>query len=161
MAEASDSFLSCLRTACAWLLASAVLCPGGILRQPDLPPSRSARSTRRSTAGRQSQPRPTRQAHGDRRSADQQALPGQTANRDRRFASGKPVMRSYYKNGCAKHYVRDHDVLRFEAASNDVKGDYGINKAVKNLVPLREKQQGITERYQNVQQDILETFLNP
>ena len=73
---------------------------------------------------------------------------------------GNPVMRSYYKNGFAKHYVRDHDVLRFEAASNDVKGDYGINKAVKNLVPLREKQQGITERYQNVQQDILETFLN-
>ena len=74
---------------------------------------------------------------------------------------GNPVMRSYYKNGFAKHYVRDHDVLRFEAASNDVKGDYGINKAVKNLVPLREKQQGITERYQNVQQDILQTFLNP
>ena len=73
---------------------------------------------------------------------------------------GNPVMRSYYKNGFAKHYVRDHDVLRFETASNDVKGDYGINKAVKNLVPLREKLQGITERYQNVQQDILETFLD-
>jgi hypothetical protein len=73
---------------------------------------------------------------------------------------GNPVMRSYYKNGFAKHYVRDHDVLRFEAASNDVKGDYGINKAVENLLPLREKLQGITERYQNVQQDILETFLN-
>ena len=55
---------------------------------------------------------------------------------------------------------RDHDVLRFETASNDVKGDYGINKAVQNLVPLREKLQGITERYQNVQQDILETFLD-
>jgi hypothetical protein len=73
---------------------------------------------------------------------------------------GNPVMRSYYKNGFAKHYVRDHDVLRFETASNDVKGDYGINKAVENLVPLREKLQGITERYQNVQQDILETFLD-
>jgi hypothetical protein len=73
---------------------------------------------------------------------------------------GNPVMRSYYKNGFAKHYVRDHDVLRFETASNDVKGDYGINKAVKNLVPLREKLQGITERYQTVQQDILETFLD-
>jgi hypothetical protein len=73
---------------------------------------------------------------------------------------GNPVMRSYYKNGFAKHYVRDHDVLRFETASNDVKGDYGINKAVVNLVPLREKLQGITERYQNVQQDILETFLD-
>jgi len=73
---------------------------------------------------------------------------------------GNPVMRSYYKNGFAKHYVRDHDVLRFETASNDVKGDYGINKAIENLVPLREKLQGITERYQNVQQDILETFLD-
>jgi len=73
---------------------------------------------------------------------------------------GNPVMRSYYKNGFAKHYVRDHDVLRFETASNDVKGDYDINKAVENLVPLREKLQGITERYQNVQQDILETFLD-
>jgi len=73
---------------------------------------------------------------------------------------GNPVMRSYYKNGFAKHYVRDHDVLRFETASNDVKGDYGINKAVANLLPLREKLQGITERYQNVQQDILETFLD-
>jgi hypothetical protein len=51
-------------------------------------------------------------------------------------------MRSYYKNGFAKHYVRDHDVLRFETASNDVKGDYGINKAVENLVPLREKTSG-------------------
>ena len=51
-------------------------------------------------------------------------------------------------------------MLRFEAASNDVKGDYGINKAVENLVPLREKMQGIIERYQNVQQDILETFLD-
>ena len=73
---------------------------------------------------------------------------------------GNPVMRSYYKNGFAKHYVRDHDVLRFETATNDVKGDYGINKAVENLAPLREKLQGITEPYQNVQQDILETFLD-
>jgi hypothetical protein len=73
---------------------------------------------------------------------------------------GNPVMRSYYKNGFAKHYVRDHDVLRIEAATNHVKKDYGINKGVENLVPLREKLQGITTRYQEVQQDILETFLD-
>jgi hypothetical protein len=73
---------------------------------------------------------------------------------------GNPVMRSYYKNGFAKHYVRDYDVLRIEAASNNVYTDYGINKAVENLVPLREKMQGITTRYQEVQQDILETFLD-
>jgi hypothetical protein len=70
---------------------------------------------------------------------------------------GNPVMRSYYKNGFAKHYVRDH---RVEAATNNVKKDYNINKAVENLPALREKLQGITERYQNVQPDILETFLD-
>lgn len=73
---------------------------------------------------------------------------------------GNPVMRSYYKNGFAKHYVRDHDVLRIEAATNNVYKDYGINKAVENLGPLREKMQAITQRYQDVQQDILETFLD-
>jgi hypothetical protein len=73
---------------------------------------------------------------------------------------GNPVMRSYYKNGFAKHYVRDHDVLRIEAATNNVKKDYDINKGVENLAPLREKLQGITTRYQEVQQDILETFLD-
>jgi hypothetical protein len=73
---------------------------------------------------------------------------------------GNPVMRSYYKNGFAKHYVRDHDVLRIEAATNNVYKDYNIRKAVENLVPLREKLQGITTRYQEVQQDILETFLD-
>ena len=65
---------------------------------------------------------------------------------------------SYCKSGFAKHYVRDHDVLRLEAVTNHVKKDYDINKAVDNLPALREKLQGITERYQNVQQDILETF---
>jgi len=73
---------------------------------------------------------------------------------------GNPVMRSYYKNGFAKQYVRDHDVLRIEAATNNVKKDYDINKGVENLAPLREKLQGITTRYQEVQQDILETFLD-
>ncbi|HKU23920.1 MAG TPA: hypothetical protein VJQ54_00535 [Candidatus Sulfotelmatobacter sp.] len=73
---------------------------------------------------------------------------------------GNPVMRSCYKNGFAKHYVRDHDVLRIEAATNNVYQDYHVNKAVVNLVPLREKMQAITTRYQEVQQDILETFLD-
>jgi len=73
---------------------------------------------------------------------------------------GNPVMRSYYKNGFAKHYVRDHDVFRVEAATNNVYKDYGINKAVENLPALRQRMQGITTRYQDVQQDILETFLD-
>src|SRR5437588_6223179 len=90
MAEPPDSFLSWLRTARARLLASVVFLPSRILREPDLPPSRSARSTGRPTPGRQSQPRPTGQADGDLRPADHQTIPGQTANRDRRFAFGKP-----------------------------------------------------------------------
>ena len=73
---------------------------------------------------------------------------------------GNPVMRSYYKNGFAQHYLRDHDILRIEAATNNVYKDYGIPKAVENLGPLRQKLQGITTRYQDVQQDILETFLD-
>jgi hypothetical protein len=72
---------------------------------------------------------------------------------------GNPVMRSYYKNGFAKHYVRDHDILRIEAATNNV-NDYNLNKGVENLPALRDKLQGITTRYQEVQQDILETFLD-
>ena len=48
---------------------------------------------------------------------------------------GNPVIRSYYKNGFAKHYMRDHDVLRIEAATNNVKKDYDINKGVENLAP--------------------------
>jgi len=67
-------------------------------------------------------------------------------------------MRSYYKNGFAKHYVGDHDVLRFEAATNNVSQDYNIPKAVANLDALRNKMQGITNRYQEVQQDILKRF---
>src|SRR5579872_2918767 len=73
---------------------------------------------------------------------------------------GNPVMRSYYKNGFAKHYVRDHDVFRIEAASHNVYTDYNIGKAVENRAALREKMRGITTRYQEVQQDILETFID-
>ncbi len=72
---------------------------------------------------------------------------------------GNPVMRSYYKNGFAKHYVRDHDILRIEAATNNV-NDYNLNKGVDHLAALRDKMRGITTRYQEVQQDILETFLD-
>jgi hypothetical protein len=39
-----------------------------------------------------------------------------------------PVMRSHYKNGFIKQYVRNR-ILRTEAATNDVK-DYGVQKAM-------------------------------
>jgi hypothetical protein len=70
-----------------------------------------------------------------------------------------PVIRSHYANGFIKQYVRDHLVLRTEPASNNVK-DYGVNKAVENLPALRKTLSAITDNYLNVQQDILETFVD-
>src|SRR5207253_3833709 len=70
-----------------------------------------------------------------------------------------PVIRSHYKNGFIKQYVRDNRMLRTEAATNNVK-DYGVRKAVENLPALRETLRNITQRYQDVQQDILESFVD-
>jgi len=70
-----------------------------------------------------------------------------------------PVIRSHYGNGFIKQYVRDHLTLRTETASNNVK-DYGLNKAVENLPVLRETLSAINDNYLNVQQDILETFVD-
>jgi hypothetical protein len=42
-----------------------------------------------------------------------------------------PVIRSHYRNGFIKQYVRDHVILRTEPASNNVT-DYGVS-----LIPLR------------------------
>jgi hypothetical protein len=70
-----------------------------------------------------------------------------------------PVIRSHYGNGFIKQYVRDHLNLRTEAATNDVT-DYGVKKAVENLPQLREKMASITDNYLDVQQDILETFVD-
>jgi hypothetical protein len=70
-----------------------------------------------------------------------------------------PVIRSHYGNGFIKQYVRDHLILRTEAASNNV-NDYGVNKAVQNLPVLRNALSAINDNYLNVQQDILETFID-
>ena len=70
-----------------------------------------------------------------------------------------PVIRSHYKNGFIKQYVRDKSNLRTEPATNNVT-DYGVGKAVENLPQLREKLSSIIDRYHDVQQDILETFVD-
>ena len=70
-----------------------------------------------------------------------------------------PVIRSHYGNGFVKQYVRDHLILRTEPTTNNV-NDYGINKAVENLSALRQRLSEITDNYLNVQQDILETFID-
>jgi hypothetical protein len=70
-----------------------------------------------------------------------------------------PVIRSHYANGFIKQYVRDHLILRTEAATNNV-NDYGVKKSVENLPRLRYKLAAINDSYQNIQQDILETFVD-
>jgi hypothetical protein len=70
-----------------------------------------------------------------------------------------PVIRSHYGNGFIKQYVRDHLMLRTEAATNNV-NDYKVNKAAPNLPALRNAMSAINDNYLNVQQDILETFID-
>jgi hypothetical protein len=70
-----------------------------------------------------------------------------------------PVIRSHYGNGFAKQYVRDDRLLRTEPATNSVY-DYGVNKGVENLPQLRKRMSEIIDNYHNVQQDILETFVD-
>jgi hypothetical protein len=55
--------------------------------------------------------------------------------------------------------LRDHLILRTEAASNNV-NDYGVKKAVENLPVLQNSLSAINDNYLNVQQDILETFVD-
>jgi hypothetical protein len=69
------------------------------------------------------------------------------------------VIRSHYGNGFVKQYVRDHLILRTETASNNV-NDYRVNKSVQNLSVLHNALSAINDNYLNVQQDILETFID-
>src|SRR5688572_1724111 len=70
-----------------------------------------------------------------------------------------PVIRSHYKNGFIKQYVRDDSNLRTEPATNNVT-DYGVGKALENLPELKSKLSSIIDRYHDVQQDILESFID-
>ena len=70
-----------------------------------------------------------------------------------------PVIRTHYGHGFAKQYVRDHVALRTEPATNNV-NDYGVKKAVEHLPELRDKMGAVIDNYLNVQQDILETFVD-
>ena len=72
---------------------------------------------------------------------------------------GNPVLRAHYKNGFLKQYVRDHRILRTEPATNSVL-DYGVKKAIDNLPQLRERAAAILDRSLDVEQDILETFID-
>jgi len=70
-----------------------------------------------------------------------------------------PVIRSHYGHGFAKQYVRDDRLLRTEPATNNVY-DYGVHKDVENLPQLRGRMSEIIDNYHNVQQDVMETFID-
>jgi hypothetical protein len=70
-----------------------------------------------------------------------------------------PVIRSHYGHGFAKQYVRDDRLLRTEPATNNVY-DYGVKKDVENLSLLRNRMAEIVDHYHDVQQDVLETFVD-
>jgi hypothetical protein len=70
-----------------------------------------------------------------------------------------PVIRSHYGQGFIKQYVRDHLLLRTEAATNNV-ADYAVPKAIDHVAQLRPKLTAIVDNYLDVQQDILETFVD-
>jgi hypothetical protein len=70
-----------------------------------------------------------------------------------------PVIRSHYGHGFAKQYVRDDRLLRTEPATNNVY-DYGVKKDVENLPHLRDRMSQIIDNYHNVQQDVMETFID-
>jgi hypothetical protein len=55
--------------------------------------------------------------------------------------------------------VRDDRLLRTEPATNNVY-HYGVNKDVENLPRLRERMSEIIDNYHDVQQDVLETFID-
>jgi hypothetical protein len=70
-----------------------------------------------------------------------------------------PVIRSYYRDGSIKQYVRDHLLRRTEPTSNNVT-DFQVPKAIEGLPQLRQAMAAVTDRYLTVQQDILETFVD-
>jgi hypothetical protein len=72
---------------------------------------------------------------------------------------GNAVIRSDYKRHSVKQYVRDRLLLRTEAISYNLP-ELGIRKSVENLPKARKTLRQITERYLDIQQDILETFVN-
>jgi hypothetical protein len=72
---------------------------------------------------------------------------------------GQPVIRSEDKSSSIKQYVRDHLILRTETTSYHTP-DLGVNKSVEHLPALRQTMATANERYLDVQQDVLETFVD-
>ena len=72
---------------------------------------------------------------------------------------GQPVIRSEYQSSSIKQYARDNLILRTEVTSYHTP-DLGVNKGVEHLPELRETMATANDRYLDVQQDVLETFVD-
>jgi hypothetical protein len=72
---------------------------------------------------------------------------------------GQLVIRSEYKSSSIKQYVRDHLILRTETTSYHTP-DLGVNKGVEHLPELRQTMAASNDRYLEVQQDVLETYVD-
>jgi hypothetical protein len=77
-------------------------------------------------------------SHDDLRSQGTKYYRGKLQTEIEAMNLPNPVIRSHYRNGFIKQYVRDHLILRTEAASNNV-NDYGVKKAVDNLSVRRSR----------------------
>src|SRR6201987_1896621 len=160
MAFLPDSLLQRERTQNLRLSAPALFLPSGVLRQPDLSPARRTGSIVPATPGCQSHHRSAQQDHHHLRPQGHQVLQGKaskTVIEDLDLPN--PVIRTHYAHGSLKQYVRDHLCLRTEPATNDVTA-YGVKKAVENLPQLRDRLSAVCDNYLNVQQDILESFVD-
>jgi hypothetical protein len=72
---------------------------------------------------------------------------------------GQAVIRSEYKSRSIKQYARDNLVLRSEMTGYHTP-DLGVNKSVEHLLEFRQTMAAANDRYLDVQQDVLETFVD-
>lgn len=71
---------------------------------------------------------------------------------------GHPVLRGEYKHCRIKQYVREHNLFRVEASCYHLP-DLGMLKALDHLPAVRDRLHASTERWLDVQQDVLETYV--
>jgi hypothetical protein len=72
---------------------------------------------------------------------------------------GNPVIRAECRAQSVKQYVRDHLLLRSETTCYNTR-QLNVPKALQHMPALRATLHDITQRYLDVQQDILESFID-
>ncbi|HIQ20758.1 MAG TPA: hypothetical protein EYH34_05940 [Planctomycetes bacterium] len=93
----------------------------------------------------------------------QKRVPPRTAAKAKTHISqpydANAAIRSTYETNWLKQYLRDHRLLRTEAVCNNPY-DFGVNKSIENLTLVRRRLHDAVARYPDVQQDVLETYLD-